>query len=76
MFLLFDTSGKSPSPPPVADTSIVAQPSTLPEAAQGTILEAAKDATELMAADLNKEKAAPTGMPWLPPPSLPLGQIT
>ena len=40
--------------------SIVAQPSILLEAAQGTTPEAAKDATELMAADLNKEKAAPT----------------
>ena len=58
--MLYDTSGKSPSPPPVADTSIVAQPSILPEAPQGTILEAAKDTTELMVADLNKEKAAPT----------------
>ena len=60
VFLLYDTSGKSPSPPPVADTSIVAQPSIPPEAAQGTTPEAAKDATGVMAVDLNKEKTAPT----------------
>ena len=38
----------------------MAQPSVPPEAAQGTILEAAKDATELVVADLNKEKTALT----------------
>ena len=58
--LLYDASGKSSSPSPATDTSIVAQPPTTPEAAQGTTPDAAKDSTLVMAVDLNKEKAAPT----------------
>ena len=60
MSLLYDDSGKSPSPSPVADASIMAQPPTTPEAAHGTIPDAAKDSAMVVAIDLNKGKAAPT----------------
>jgi hypothetical protein len=65
-FVLWYFSDRSPSPLPVIDSSIVAQPTILSEAAQDTAPVATKASTLVVAATMSEEKNTSTAVVVMP----------